>query len=135
MMKIYLDSNVFISLIREEVSTNRSLFNEAINFFEKVAIQKDTLVLSELFFHETQKIAFSSKEDVLEKLGQFQITFEIVNDELDGIRELIKKGTHFPDCVHANTAIKNKCDCIVTFNTKDFDGIKDEIAIIEPKQY
>lgn len=57
-MKIYLDTNVFISLINEELDKNlRPLYLEAEEFFSYVSTKKIIIVLSALFFEEVHKIS------------------------------------------------------------------------------
>lgn len=134
-MRLYIDSNVFISLIREEVSTNRTLFDEALSFFEKVQERKDTIVISELVFNEIQKICFNSREDVIEKFSTLNIPIKEAKDELILLREVKESKIHYPDCINANTAIKTNCHCIITFNTKDYLNIKSKIKILQPRDY
>lgn len=50
------------------------------------------------------------------------------------LEEFKKRGLHFSDSLHAATALKFECDCIVTFNMKDFEKIDDLIEVFEPSQ-
>ncbi len=134
-MKLYVDSNVFISLIREEVSVNRTLFDEALSFFERIQERKDTIVISELVFDEIQRICFNSKEELLEKFLKLDIPVEEVKNETTLLREVKESKIHYPDCINANTAIKTKCDYLVTFNTKDYICINNKITILQPRDY
>ena len=125
-MRIYLDSNVFISFILQEMGKGqRGLFIEAEQFFAKAASEQHTLMLSPLFFSEVTSRTALSREDVvksLEKLGLFIEQAEF-NNEIK-VRDLMKKGIHFSDAVHLANALANSCDCIVTFNRKDLQGQK-----------
>ena len=134
-MKLYVDSNVFISLIREEVSINRTLFDEALIFFERVQERKDTILISQLVFDEIQKICFNSREDVIEKFTKLNISIKEVKDELNLLKEVKESKIHYPDCINANTAIKTNCSCIITFNTKDYLNIRNKIKIVQPRDY
>ncbi len=134
-MKLYVDSNVFISLIREEVFLNRTLFDEALSFFERVQERKDTIVISELVFDEIQKICFNSREEILEKFFNLDIPVEEVKNETNLSKEIKESKIHYPDCINANTAIKTKCEYLVTFNTKDYICINNKITILQPKDY
>ncbi|MFA7132118.1 MAG: type II toxin-antitoxin system VapC family toxin [Bacteroidales bacterium] len=134
-MKLYVDSNVFISLIREEVFLNRTLFDEALSFFERVKERKDTIVISELIFHEILKKSFNSREDIIERLWKMKISFEEVNDEINLLKEVKESKIHYPDCIHANTAIKTNCKYLITFNLKDFISINNKINVIQPRDY
>ena len=134
-MRLYIDSNVFISLIREEVSTKRSLFAEAKSFFEKVAIQEDIVIISELNIFEVNKKCFIKKEELLSILNQLSIKYELSKDITKDSRNIALLGVHYPDCIHASTAINTKCTCIITFNKKDFEVISSTIPILEPNNY
>jgi hypothetical protein len=65
-VRIYLDSNVFISLIDREVGKgSRGLFVEAEQFLERVKETGGVLVLSSWFFKEVHSFNFMEKEVVL----------------------------------------------------------------------
>ncbi|MFH1588875.1 MAG: type II toxin-antitoxin system VapC family toxin [Candidatus Diapherotrites archaeon] len=135
-MRIYLDSNVFISLFQVEVGMHkRGLFVEAGTFIEKVKENEHLLVLSNWFFDEINRHHFT-KEDVLKYLEEKEITFELVEEkQKQDLNEFTKKGIHYSDAVHIAIALKHKCDCIVTFNSKDFNKIKDKIQVFEPNEF
>jgi len=136
MKRVYLDSNVFISAHKEELGGNvRGLFIEAESFFRKLKF-KGILVLSEFFFAEVKKHSYLSKEEVLNYFEKNQIKTETVKQKEKFLtRKYLKKGIHFSDAIHSATAIENKCDCIVTFNSRDFEKIKDEISILQPDEF
>ncbi|HZX33836.1 MAG TPA: type II toxin-antitoxin system VapC family toxin [archaeon] len=133
-MRVYLDSNVFISLFEREMGKNsRGLFVEAEMFLERVKNKGSVLVLSDWFFREVQKITFLSKGEVLRYLENNGAKTEVVDSE--GV-SLEKTGElHFPDSMHAAIAIHFGCGCIVTFNLKDFEKVKRLIEILEPGEY
>jgi predicted nucleic acid-binding protein len=113
-MKLYVDSNVFISLIREEVSTNRTLFDEALSFFEKVQERKDTIVISTLNLIEIKTKSYNTKEDLIEDLSKRKINFKFIeNNQNIESKRFEGLGIHKPDSIHVALAIKEKCDCIM----------------------
>ncbi|MCR4336022.1 MAG: PIN domain-containing protein [archaeon] len=137
MKRVYLDSNVFISLDNNEIGRKlRGLFIEAESFFEQVKKKNSVLVLSKLFFSEVQKKCHSNKEEVLHHFKNSGIKTEVIEkiEELN-LKQFENKGIHYPDSVHAAIAIKYNCDCIVTFNIKDFENIKDLIEVLEPLEF
>jgi predicted nucleic acid-binding protein len=82
-MRIYLDSNVLISSIKQEIGKDyRLLFFQAETFFEKILKEKHTLVLSALFFDEVQQKIPFSKEELLEFFSEKKIKFEVVPTEM-----------------------------------------------------
>ncbi len=134
MKRIYLDSNVFISLVNEEINGRiRPLFIEARLFFNEVKKRGDVLVLSEFFFREVEKICYMRSEDVLVFFEQKGIRLEIIEEKENlNTWRFKQKGLHSSDAAHAAIAIKHNCDCIVTFNLKDFEKISEFIKIFLP---
>lgn len=135
-MKLYVDSNVFISLIREEVSVNRTLFDEALSFFEQVQERKDTIVISTLNLLEIKTKSYNTKEDLIDNLTKRKITFKFIenNQNIESKRFEVLR-VHRPDSIHVALAIKEKCDCIITFNIKDFILAENFIKVIQPNEY
>ena len=132
--RIYLASNVFIALINCEVGFHqRGLFVEAQNFLDKARATCAVVVLSGLFFDEIKSKFFYSKEDVLNFLNDFGILIECVSfkSKID-LRKFSVLGIHYPDSLHIAFALEAKCDCIVTFNLKDFLPACKYIQIISP---
>ncbi|MFH1663884.1 MAG: type II toxin-antitoxin system VapC family toxin [archaeon] len=136
MKRVYLDANVFISAHKEEMGRNaRGLFIEAESFFNRMQ-NNFILILSEFFFAEVKKHSYLSMEEVLKYFNDSRIKTEIVGlKEKLLVKKYLKKGIHFSDALHAAAAIENKCDCIVTFNTKDFEKISKEILVLEPNEF
>ena len=135
--RIYLDSNVFITIADAEIGRNvRGLFVEAAQFVDEVTRRKDIIVLSSWFFEEVMHRAHLGREEVLDYFNKNSLNFEVVDDKADfDFRHFRKIGLHFNDAVHVTIAIASKCDCIVTFNIKDFEKAKDLIDIFEPADY
>jgi predicted nucleic acid-binding protein len=132
--RIYLDSNVFISLFNKEIGFGlRGLFVEADSFFELVKKDGETIILSKWFFEEVEKSCLIAKSDILSFFTQKVIKFETVGYPLkDSWKEFAAMGIHSSDSLHVASAIEFKCDCIVTFNVKDFEKVIDIIPVIEP---
>jgi len=132
-MKVYLDTNVFVSLFQSELGRNlRPLYLEAQEFFDYIKNKAVLLVLSELFFLEARKCCFVDKNQIISYFSQLEIPLLII--EKENLASPIKE-IHYPDSVHAATAIKYKCEAIVTFNVKDFNKIKNKIKIFEPSNF
>ena len=137
MRRVYLDSNVFISLVDREIGRDsRGLFVEAEQFLEGVKEAGDVLILSNWFFKEIYSYNFMKKEMVIDYFKGLQVLTETIPEEnelLLDIRSLHE--LHSADALHAAIALKEKCDCIVTFNIKDFEKIKGKIAVFEPAEF
>ncbi|MEW6295000.1 MAG: type II toxin-antitoxin system VapC family toxin [Candidatus Diapherotrites archaeon] len=137
MRRIYLDSNVFISFINKEIGRNvRGLFVEVKLFLEKVKEKEGVLVLSEWFFREAERYCYLTKDEILRYFRKNRIKTEVIEEkETLSLKGFRGRGIHYADLLHAATAIKYKCDCIVTFNVNDFEKIKDKIEIFEPLEF
>ena len=135
MKRLYLDSNVFISLAKREMDFNfRGLFIEAEQFFEKAKENKDILILSSHTIKEIRAKILWTNEEIIALLQKGNLVELIKIQETDYEKALFisKKGIHFEDAMHVALAIKAKCDCIITFNKKDFEVTQDLIPAEEP---
>lgn len=136
-MRVYLDSNVFISAFNIELGSGvRGLFIEAEGFFELARRKGSVLVLSELFFREVEKISKTKRGEVLEFFAQKGLKVELAFAKGDiSLKTLLKQGMHSSDAVHAAVAIKSRCGCIVTFNARHFQAVKGSIKVFEPLEF
>jgi len=122
--RFYLDSNVFISFIREEIDSAFNLrYVDSENFFAFCRKEKHALVLSGLFFKEVNKVISLKKNDILEEFKRHEI--EVTEAENRPSEESVSKiakecKIHFADAVHVATALENKSNAIITWNKKDF---------------
>ncbi len=133
-MRIYLDSNIFISYIREEIGRNfRNLAGEAEHFFNQVSEKQHTLIISDLFIQETKKHCFMNKKELHDFFVKKSICIDFVEDSMEIPRELLSRGLHYSDAWHTATALRNTCNAIATFNIQDFKKIQDKIGIIDIK--
>lgn len=138
-MRIYLDANVFISAVRDEID---GAFNmrgrDADTFFSICADRKYLIVLSELFFDEVKNTIYLEKESTIETLHKYKVIFEELYDvaEKEKVKEIISKtGIHYSDAVHTRLAIKSNCDLIISWNKRDFSKIKELIEFKTPEEF
>lgn len=133
---VYLDSNVFISIIKEEIGFGfRMLFTESKEFLDYCRNNGLIIVLPDLFFDEAMLVTKLSKQDIMD-------FFEAINGlklKLVAATEKDKKiarnlNTHYTDALHASIALNNSCDCIVSWNKKDFEQVKC-IQALTPKEF
>ncbi len=136
MKRVYLDSNVLISSMREEMDCQlRPLYLEADNFLSKAATANIRIIVSELFLDEVKDYLKISKKDIYQYFTLKGTKTETVETNTDFARIMESKGIHFPDSVHASTAIASNCECIITFNKKDFKPAKKWIQILLPEEF
>jgi predicted nucleic acid-binding protein len=137
MRRIYLDSNVFISLIDREIGKgSRGLFVEAEQFLERVKESSSMLVLSDWFFKEIHSFNFMKKEAVIDYFLSLGVKTETLPNEKELPVDVVRfRELHSADAFHAAIAIAAKCDCIVTFNIKDFEKVREIIPVFEPADF
>ena len=137
MQRIYLDTNVFISWIDKELGANyRPLFEEADAFFDWVKANDACLVLSNWFFEEAERVYYSASDAVIKTFTDAAIRIEVVIEKRrPAIGDFVRRGLHTADAIHAAIALKHKCDCIVTFNVKDFRKADDLIRSLQPNEF
>ncbi len=130
---------MLISVLREEIGRNlRLLSGEAEEFLNYARDNKIVIVLSDLFFIELEDVISYNKQSVIEFIKEKGIIFEevkMLQDDIENAKKFEKIGVHSPDSKHIAIAIRIKCDCIVTFNLKDFEKAAKFIQIIEPKYF
>ncbi|MBN2127687.1 MAG: PIN domain-containing protein [Candidatus Diapherotrites archaeon] len=136
-MRLYLDSNVFISLIKCEIGKGfKAMESKVIDFFESCARNKHEIVLSELFFEEVRANAFYSKEETVSFFEERKINTEIISfkgEHFEEIKKWDSIGIHKRDRMHFFLAIKTGCNAIVTWNLKDFIPAEKFIKIMAPE--
>jgi predicted nucleic acid-binding protein len=136
--RFYLDSNVFISFVREEIDSALNLrFVDSENFFAFCRKEKCVLILSGLFFMEVERVISLKKEDILSEFNRLKIGIELV--EKKPLRKLVSKiiketKIHFADAVHIAVACENKADAIITWNKKDFAKAQKFVPCFTPSE-
>jgi predicted nucleic acid-binding protein len=108
------------------------LFLEAERFFERVKVEKHTLVISKLFLDEVSQRANLSPNEIIEFMDKANLEIERIQTNIHPYQRHLQQGIHFADAVHIANAIDSKCDAIATFNIKDFEPAQREINIMDP---
>ncbi len=138
--KIYLDSNVFISCVREEIDGQLNLrFSDAEKFFALCAKRSMVVVLSDAFFAEVKHITGLQAEDVIETMREIGIKIKLVqrskNSEEIARRIMRQTGIHFSDAKHIALALESGCNVVVSWNKKDFEKAHTYIPCITPEDF
>ena len=136
--RFYLDSNVFISFVREEIDSAFNLRGiDSENFFAWCRKEKHCLLLSELFFTEVEKVISLKKSDILEEFNRLKIKVEVFenNSSKNLISRIIKEtGIHFADAVHAAIAIEKNASALISWNKKDFMKVYKFVKFLQPNE-
>ena len=138
-MLLYLDSNVLISLIRNELNGGlRPLYHYSENFFCLCRERNIIVVISGLFLKEVKSKTFLTEKEILDYfksiyLIKYELAFPTAKvDERN--KELKAKGLHYPDSLHAAYALETNCEYLVTWNKKDFELLENLIKVISPDE-
>ncbi len=134
MSRLYIDTNLFINVINDEVSmhSNKNMAEPASKMFFDALSCKHTLLIS----------TWTVKE-LLKKLhpDKIKASFEILKKKIEICKysseeeTLARKRseTNFPDALHIVIAENVKADYIVTRNIDDFLQIGTKIPIRKPE--
>ena len=165
-MKIYLDTNIFDALTKNDIrkEDTEMLFYEIENgrfeayysptVVEEILLTKDKLQKSKLnkvldnkvFIKKCIRlIPFNTHNDLTKihnLVHAYWYVYEEFRDSPEGLRFVLKKsvfsklGSQAEDRVHIATAVINKIDAFVTWNTREFiknDKIKNWINKVNKK--
>ncbi|MFH1225279.1 MAG: type II toxin-antitoxin system VapC family toxin [Candidatus Diapherotrites archaeon] len=138
-LRIYLDSNVLISLARQELGRGFRMLAQDSEAFLSLCDEGDhTLVLSDLFFGEIEKIISLGKADVIGLLKKYNAKTETAGEgnkskEADKLQK--KTGMHFADSLHLALALDSKCDVLVSWNKGDFSAAEKFIRCLTPEEF
>ena len=138
--RIYLDSNVYISLVREEIDKAFNLrFKDAELFLSLCRKEEIILILSYLFFDEIKKVVGLKRKDIIEFFKNYGIKIEIFYSKKDystKVSEIYSNfNLHYPDSLHVAIAIDTDSDLIVSWNKKDFIKTNSLIKCLTPKEF
>ncbi len=139
-MRVYVDSNVFISALRDEIGFNFALLGrDSRLFFAACAKRSITVVISNLIMFEITKKIKLSESDIFGNLEELGVHFEFVitTDEMKVLAQKIQDetGIHYLDGLHVAIAIQKKCDYLVTWNMKDFEKTRNWIMPFHPESF
>ncbi len=136
--RFYLDSNVFISFVREEIDSAFNLRGvDSEDFFAFCRKEKHSLVLSELFFTEVEKVISLKKEAVLEEFNRLKIKVEVFENKVSEnlLSRIIKEtGIHLADAIHTAIAIENNANALISWNKKDFMKVYKFVKFFQPNE-
>jgi len=137
-MRLYLDSNVLISYLRSEIDKAFNLrFQSSEKFFIACKALGIELIISKLFFDEIKKKIFLEEKDIKEAFKERGInTVFMGSTEKEKILKIMKETEiHFADATHIANAIEYNCECIITWNKKDFEKAEKIIPCKTPEEF
>jgi predicted nucleic acid-binding protein len=138
-MKAFVDSNVFISAIQDEFGGGWEFMSERVEeFFDRVMSCMHTIVLSRGVIKEITDKTFFTSEEIKQEYAEFWDKIKFVEpslDDMDNADRINKKYRNGSmDSLFLVIAEKEGCDCIVTWNKKDFEITNPKIKILKPDE-
>lgn len=138
-MRAFVDSNVFISKIQDEFGGGWEFMSErAGEFFNRAMSCLHTIVLSREVLKEITDKTFLTSEEIKQEYVGLWNKIEFVEpslEDLDNADKINKKYRNGRmDSLFLVTAEKEGCDCIVTWNKKDFEVVSPKIMILRPDE-
>ena len=137
-MKCFVDANVFISLIYDEFgSKNEYMSYRSKEFFDRVLDCNHNLLISNAVIDEICKVTKLTEKEISSQLYSFKDKIKLVSNTKRDLEAAINLNRQHHvgklDCLHFITARKEGCDCIVTWNRKDF-VFQDELEVLYPSE-
>jgi len=134
-MRLYLDSNVFIAFVREEIDRAFNLrYLESERFFSFCETTRAELVISVHFLKEVKQVIGVEEAAVREFFREKNVLVLFAGMPASAaIDQVVQKtGIHYADAVHVACAVETGCDYIITFNVKDFRKANRIISCASP---
>lgn len=134
MLKIYVDTNVYMDLFGGRKDKFRDLGEFALNIFRKVREGHYCLVISDWVIDEFKQFRDPKEIDgLLEDLKkEHLVKITTTPEDKQKAREL--SWSNFPDALHVILAKKADCLYLVTRNIQDFAEFQKYIEIVMPEE-
>ncbi|HIH16147.1 MAG TPA: PIN domain-containing protein [Candidatus Diapherotrites archaeon] len=135
MQRVYLDSNVFIAVIRGDMGKPFRLMYQFSMDFLVHCQGRFEVILSDVTLKEIRCHAYSSPEEALALFAEHGIRVTLVGPDESNKRrakEIELLGVHYPDSLHVALALRWQACAIVTWNVKDFEPVRHLIDVREP---
>ena len=134
MIKIYVDTNVYMDLFEGRKDKFRDLGEFALNVFRKVREGHYCLVISDWVLEEFKK--FRDPKEIEQLLSGLKkehlVRITTTPDDKKEARRLSQN--NFPDALHVVLAKKANCFYLVTRNIQDFAEFQKYIEIAIPEE-
>jgi len=135
MGKLYIDTNIFLNVINNEVSaqSGRNMSEPAAHLFFQAISCKHHLLISTWTLREAyKKIDVEQMRLLLELCKKKTIIIQHTLDDITVAKSRCHQ--HWHDALHIILAEKNDADSIITRNKDDFLMIGSKILVQKPEQ-
>ncbi|MCK4326989.1 MAG: type II toxin-antitoxin system VapC family toxin [Candidatus Diapherotrites archaeon] len=137
-MRLYIDTNVPISLVTGEFGKNYEFMEERVRRFLSVCEEeKHTLIISDWMTKELEGVKPHCSNWIQDFAAENIIEYvELTREDSLKAKTISNaKGIHYSDARHVQLALKSKADAIITWDTKDFQKVSDLITVMTPEQF
>ena len=131
MLKIYVDTNVYLDLFKGRTSKYLDLGAFAAHLFSAVREKKYQLVISDWVFDEFCK--YGDRKDLQKLISGLGDVVSITRTSEDDRKARQLSKTNFPDALHVILAKKGEAVYLVTRNINDFAEFQHVIEIATPE--
>ncbi|MFH1225212.1 MAG: PIN domain-containing protein [Candidatus Diapherotrites archaeon] len=137
-MRLYMDSNVLISILRSEMDRAFNMrFQEAEDFISFCRALGFEIVVSDLFAYEIKKAISLEREDIGEffRMSGVSFVWAAVPEKNRVLKISRDCGIHFADAAHVSAAVAAGCDAIITWDKKDFSRARAIMPCFTPAEF
>lgn len=128
-MKIYVDSNVFISIINGDFGKSYEFMDlRSIDFLKKSSGKGYDILISDLVLEEFKKVTKLTDNDFYEILLDNKVNYTLIEfdkNDIELAETLVNKFVKGDkDALHAGIALNRNCELLCTWNKKDFEKLE-----------
>ena len=137
MLKLYLDTNIYIDYFDGRVDNLRPLGEFAFNLLKRVLECEFQIIISSLVLDELEYNTY--KENMLSLIKDLKdknklLIIDVNEEDIKNANKVKKeRKTSYNDTLHAVLANRIKADFLVTRNLKDFEELQDLIKVVLPE--
>ena len=136
-MRIYVDTNIIISLVTGEFGGNYEFMEERTRMFLAICEQEGhILIVSDWMTNEITKVKPYCSMWIQDFAAENIIEYvELTKGDRVKAKTLANaRGIHYSDARHVQLALKAKADAIVTWDS-DFQKVTDLIKVLTPEHF
>jgi len=137
MLKLYLDTNIYIDYFDGRVDNLRPLGEFAFNLLKRVLECEFQIIISSLVLDELEYNTY--KENMLSLIKDLKdknklLIIDVNEEDIKNANKVKKeRKTSYNDTLHAVLANRIKADFLVTRNLKDFEELLDLVKVVLPE--
>jgi predicted nucleic acid-binding protein len=126
--RVYVDSNVLISLIQDEFGKGNEFMSLRVKqFLDKTLSCAYLLVISDWCIEEVKRITKLSSDSIRGWIDSLENKVELVisgSNDFQSAKNLLQKkaALHWSDALHTAISLNMNCEVLATWNIRDFSS-------------